>query len=58
MLVYDITDPDSFKHLENWLIEIEKNANKVVYKYLVGNKSDLSDQRKVSYEQGKVNNKN
>lgn len=55
MLVYDITDPESFKHLENWLIEVEKNANKVVYKYLVGNKSDLSDQRKVTYEQGKVN---
>jgi Ras-related protein Rab-1A len=30
-----------------------RNASKNVYKILVGNKSDLIQQRKVSYEQGK-----
>jgi Ras-related protein Rab-1A len=53
MIVYDVTDPDSFNNLNTWLIEIEKNASKNVYKILVGNKSDLTSQRKVSYEQGK-----
>ena len=53
MVVYDITDPDSFNNINSWLIEIEKNANKNVYKFLVGNKSDLNDARKISYEQGK-----
>jgi Ras-related protein Rab-1A len=53
MIVYDITDLESFNNLKTWLIEIEKNASKSVYKILVGNKSDLSDRRKVSYEQGK-----
>jgi Ras-related protein Rab-1A len=53
MVVYDITDPESFNNINTWLIEIEKNANKNVYKYLVGNKCDLEDQRKISYEQGK-----
>jgi Ras-related protein Rab-1A len=53
MVVYDITNPDSFNNINSWLIEIEKNANKNVYKFLVGNKCDLADQRKVSYEQGK-----
>jgi Ras-related protein Rab-1A len=53
MIVYDITDLESFNNLKTWLIEIEKNASKNVYKILVGNKSDLADKRKVSYEQGK-----
>jgi small GTP-binding protein len=53
MVVYDITDPDSFNNLNSWLIEIEKNANKNVYKILIGNKCDLEDKRKISYEQGK-----
>jgi Ras-related protein Rab-1A len=53
MVVYDITDPESFNNINTWLIEIEKNANKSVYKFLVGNKCDLEDQRKISYEQGK-----
>lgn len=54
MLVYDITDMESFNKLNEWLIEIEKNAPNDVYKILVGNKCDLSDQRAVSYDQGKV----
>ena len=41
MLVYDITDLESFQNLNSWLIEIEKNASKNVYKILVGNKSDM-----------------
>jgi Ras-related protein Rab-1A len=53
MVVYDITDQESFNNINAWLIEIEKNANKNVYKYLVGNKSDLEQSRQISYEQGK-----
>ena len=52
-VVYDISDTESFKNINNWLIEIEKNANKNVYKILVGNKCDLDDKRTVSYQQGK-----
>ena len=52
-VVYDISDTESFKNINNWLIEIEKNANKNVYKILVGNKCDLEDKRTVSYQQGK-----
>jgi len=53
MMVYDITDLESFQNLNSWLIEIEKNASKNVYKILVGNKSDLEKDRKVTFEQGK-----
>ncbi len=53
LVVYDITDRDSFDNLNSWLIEIEKNANKNVYKLLIGNKSDLEDKRKVTFQEGK-----
>ena len=53
LLIYDVTDKDSFKNLNNWLIEIEKNANKNVVKVLIGNKADLEDKRVISYNQGK-----
>ena len=53
MLVYDITDLESFQNLNTWLIEIEKNASKNVYKILVGNKCDMDSERKVTFEQGK-----
>ena len=52
MVVYDITNRESFEHLNNWLIEIEKNGNKNVYKLLIGNKSDLNDQRVITKEEG------
>ena len=53
LVVYDITNRKSFESLNSWLIEIEKNGNKNVYKLLIGNKSDLEDERKVSKEEGK-----
>ena len=53
LLLYDVTDKDSFKNLSNWLIEIEKNSSKNVIKVLIGNKSDLEDKRVISQSQGK-----
>ncbi len=52
ILVYDITDLDSFNNLNSWLVEIEKNASKNAYKILIGNKSDLENERKVQFSQG------
>ena len=53
LVVYDITERESFENLNSWLIEIEKNANKNIYKLLIGNKCDLEDKRKVTYQEGK-----
>ena len=53
ILVYDITDRDSFEDLNSWLIEIEKNANKNIKKLLMGHNCDLEDKRQVSYKEGK-----
>ena len=53
LLLYDVTDKDSFKNLSNWLIEIEKNASKNVLRLLIGNKCDLEEKRVISLNQGK-----
>jgi GTPase SAR1 family protein len=54
MLVYDISDEESFFSLENWIQEIDKNASKGVKRFLIGNKNDLENKRQVSSDQGKV----
>lgn len=40
VVVYDVTDNDTFENVKHWLDEIEKNAGSGVIKLLVGNKSD------------------
>ena len=52
LVVYDITNRESFEHVNSWLIEIEKNGNKNVYKFLIGNKNDLEEQRVITKEEG------
>ena len=52
LLIYDITTRESFKNLESWLIEIEKNASENVLKILIGNKNDLENERVISKEEG------
>jgi Ras-related protein Rab-1A len=54
ILVYDITDRQSFKDIENWLAEVDKYGNENVVKLLVGNKSDLEASRQVKTEEGKT----
>jgi Ras-related protein Rab-1A len=53
ILVYDVSDFFSFQNLSQWIKEIERYSCDNISKLLVGNKSDLVDQRKISYEQGK-----
>ena len=54
LLLYDVTNKDSFKNLESWLIEIEKNAKEKVLKILIGNKCDLTDDREITSDEGKA----
>ena len=51
--MFDITDKKSFLSITEWLKQIEKHAKENVIKFLVGNKIDLTDQRKVSYDEAK-----
>jgi small GTP-binding protein len=44
VIVYDISDIDSFRHIERWLHDVHKNQN--VPKFLIGNKTDLPSYRR------------
>lgn len=50
LLVYDITNVQSFKNVSKWLEEARMYGNPNLEVILVGNKSDLEAERKVSYE--------
>ena len=47
MVVYDITNDNSFKHVQNWIEDIRNQSSKTVLIILVGNKIDLEDKRAV-----------
>ena len=53
VIVYDVTNRASFQNVKAWLDEARSNGGANVIVLLVGNKTDLEDQRKVSYEEGK-----
>lgn len=55
ILVYDVTNRDSFARIENWLAELDTySTNPDIVKMLVGNKCDMEAQgaRVVSKEEG------
>uniref|UniRef100_A0A1J3I4X0 Ras-related protein RABA4b n=1 Tax=Noccaea caerulescens TaxID=107243 RepID=A0A1J3I4X0_NOCCA len=53
MLVYDITKRETFDHIPRWLEELRAHADKNRVIILIGNKSDLEDQRAVPTEDAK-----
>jgi len=52
LLVYDITDKNSFSSIRNWVSQIKQHADANVVKILIGNKSDMQISRQVSYAEG------
>jgi Ras-related protein Rab-18 len=57
VLVYDVTRPETFRHLGAWLSEVEMYSpagGKAVVKLLVGNKTDLECDRAVSTAEGEA----
>jgi len=52
ILVYDISNRDSFINIAKWLKDARMICNDNVYIILVGNKSDMEFHRKVSTEEG------
>lgn len=53
IVVYDITDKESFKNIDTWMNEVEKHASDNVSRILWGNKSDMDESRQVSTDEGK-----
>ncbi len=52
VLVYAIDNKESFNHVETWLNDLKSQANPDVRIFLVGNKADLEEDRKVAKEEG------
>ena len=52
LIVFDITDRESFEHVRNWMADIDKFAKEGVLRILVGNKCDLENSRQVKKEEG------
>ncbi|CAJ0647945.1 16669_t:CDS:2 [Entrophospora sp. SA101] len=53
IVVYDVTDPDTFTNVKQWLQEIDRYACEGVNKLLVGNKNDLANKKAVEYSVAK-----
>lgn len=51
IFVCDVTDRESFNHLQSWLLEAERHASSEAVKIIVGNKVDLKSDRVVSDEE-------
>ena len=52
IIVYSIDSEESFNNIEKWLNDIKTQSNPDIKIFLVGNKADLEDKRKISHEEG------
>lgn len=52
IVVYDITDRESFNDVNRWISELKKIVSDKSVLILVGSKKDLSYKRVISYEEG------
>lgn len=53
LVVYDITRSDTFKAVDLWIQDIRDMADNDCIIQIIGNKTDLENQRQVSSEEGK-----
>lgn len=52
ILSYSLNKRDSFEHLEGWVNEVRASCSPEVLPILIGNKSDMKQERQVSLEEG------
>lgn len=53
VIVYDVSDEESFRNVKTWLLEIDRYGPANVNKLLVGNKTDIPEKRQISTQQGR-----
>ena len=49
IVVFDVTDRESFDHVPDWLLEIDQFSSLQIPRLLVGNKGDLVNEKVVGY---------
>ena len=54
ILIYDITKKQTFESISNWMENIRENKGENFPIILIGNKSDLEDEREISKEEGEA----
>jgi GTPase SAR1 family protein len=54
IVVYDITNPDSFAGAKSWVKELQRRGDPHVVIALAGNKADLDTRRKVPFEEAQA----
>lgn len=53
ILIYDVTSRQTFENVKNWIAQIKEEASKNVCIFLIGNKIDDADNRKITTDEGK-----
>ena len=53
LIVYDVTEKESFEALNFWMKSFKENANKDAICLIIGNKIDLKEKRIIEYNEGK-----
>ena len=54
LLVYDVTDEQSYQNIRNWIRNIEQHAADNVNKVLIGNKADMTFEKVVETSRGQA----
>ncbi|XP_065635665.1 ras-related protein RHN1 [Quercus suber] len=54
IIVYDITNAESYARAKKWVQELQKQGNPTMVMALAGNKTDLEDKRKVTAEEARA----
>ena len=52
LIVYDITRRSSFDSIDKWITDLKSNCDEKISVILIGNKTDLEEQREVTKEEG------
>jgi small GTP-binding protein len=54
VIVYDITDPESFEKMKGWIQELKRLASPGITLAVVGNKCDMEESREINTDMGKA----
>lgn len=54
LLVFDLTNYDSFISVKSWVSELKRNIEEAIILIVVGNKSDRIKERKIDSEEGRT----